>query len=79
MLRKFIKDIVKECVQEVTNEEKRTYTLNTQSLLRDTVNVVYVPVGNLTKSKIETYLKEIQAKFDVKNPQYNVVLIPIKL
>ncbi|MFW6272631.1 MAG: hypothetical protein ACOC2U_02485 [bacterium] len=66
---KWLKKLIKEVLEEVISERK----FLPQTLSKDDVNIVYVDVGRMPKSKADQYIKDISKRFREANPEYKVM------
>jgi hypothetical protein len=70
-LKNLIKEAIKAAVDEVV-EEKSLGKFNNFTLSKDNVNVLYIPVGKLPKSKADEYVHRVVKEFKKANPEYKV-------
>ena len=73
MLNKWFKKIFKEALKELLTSEK---FLN-KTLSKDDMNVVYIPVGKLPKSKSEEYIKKMSDNFKKNYPEYKILWLAV--
>jgi len=73
LIMNWLKRLIKCAISESISELKfLPFTLS-----KEDVNIVYIDVGKMPKSKEEQYINDIGKRFRETNPEYKVLWLPI--